>query len=227
MKKTNTRVRSNGGSKSASEQAATPPDSSLASARPMTAQAAVYAIALIDQFNLLKSHANAAGALVLLQADQIKSEMKNCGGWEDLNLQGFNDGANGLAHFAFVRITSVWHSLWKMYEPMIERMRATEGTITIIGGALGNGELALLNALGLRDPDDLSTQLEHAVWRLDELMELQSSALEARGVDSWHLANQTADELGLAYDDFRRAARQFESAVIVLEQARRAERRAA
>lgn len=212
------------------EQAAIQPHKPtlLAHTAAVTAKvpASNYAIGLIDSFTMLRCRANTAEAVALLQADKMKLSMKAVDEWADLQTGGFNDGCTAAAQAAGIGFAIVWRSLHEMYGPAIERLRTLDDAIAL-GGSRGDAERAIIQAAGLGGGRDLDWQLDGVVGRFTGLLELQSSAIDYRGEETWDLTEATTKELNLAYEDFRKAAWQFESAVIALEQAQAAERRAA
>jgi len=184
------------------------------------------AIRLVDALAWLKHRANEAGALALLNADKIKREMGEAGGWESLDLEGFTDGAQGLAHAAMVRIRSVVSALAKMHQPGIDRLRKLPAPVAR-AGMNRDDEIAIqdANCVGWSDS---STLLEHSVGELGQLLDLQSSAMDARQCESWHLAKAATGGLNSAFDDFFKAQLGFFAASVAVECAHRAtEQRAA
>lgn len=190
----------------ATESAKVNTESAAASAAPGRAALpeqfipAKTAIDMIDAMDALRAKANAAGALVLMCADVIQTEMDAMAGWQNFNgLPGFEDGVYDLASTAVFRLAGAVDAFRKVNDPLAARLQALSSPTS--GVALPyETEQALLRAGGCEPETNSSLSLEDAVAEMVDLLSLVSNVMERRKVDAWHLANVTGDKLKAAFD---------------------------
>jgi hypothetical protein len=177
------------------------------------------AIDMADAFALYQVSVNAAGAFALIVVDNIKRDAHAFDGWQDFDSHpDFAAGLNELARVALSNASTKLKAKSEFYAPMIERLRAFNGSIAI--EELDPAALVeVFERYCGNGPSNMD--LEESVNSMNDLIELVCVTMSERwkqdgGSLSWFMGQIVKKELSNALTRLCDALRDAHKAIIAL-----------
>lgn len=232
--KTTNRVRRENGGKSVKPQSGKPRQNepgqspSAPAAIPVLINPAVAAANMVEALAAYRVRINEAGALALLLAAQIRTQVRDNAEWSEFDRHsGFADGVRELALTALARLSEQTDFYGIAHAGMVEVLRGLSAPVPPMPGDVQ--ERQLLQKYGFDFGALQLIEFEYSKCTMVDFLDMAGSTLSERNGTQvgYSIAEAIANELDNAYHRVWKAAHALREAALAVEWQRAGERQAA